>query len=86
MIPRLLAAAALIVVAGFALVHECSYGGGMGASYRQCKCRGVEWVLYDHTPADGPRRSLCIGLVTSRRCFRYIGGPEIDCRDRRRPR
>ncbi len=78
------AVAALVIVASillsaFLLIHECAYGGGMGARYQACDCRGVEWVLYDQTPADGPRKTMCLGIVRSTMCHRFIGGPQIEC-------
>ena len=76
----------LVVAAYFAFIRVCSYGGGMAAAYTECKCRGFEWLLYDHTPADGPRKSLCIGIVVSRRCLQFMGGPEVDCSKRRTSR
>jgi len=80
---RVLVAATALVAAYFGFVRECAYGGGMAAAYRECKCLGLERVVYDHTAADGPRKSLCIGIVTSGTCYAWMGGPEIDCRDRR---
>jgi hypothetical protein len=80
------AVALLLVVAGLAFVRVCADGGGMGAAYTECRCGGIERVLYDRTPADGPRRTICIGIVRARRCFRFMGGPEVDCRSRRAAR
>ena len=76
---KLLLALALWVVAVFLLVHECAYGGGMGARYRTCECLGVEWELYDRRPADGPRKTICIGIVQSTTCYRSDGGPAVEC-------
>ena len=59
------------------LVRTCAYGGGMGAAYRTCDCTGYEWELYDRTPSDGPRKTLCIGIVQSVTCFQSLGGPEM---------
>ena len=70
---------AVILLSAFFLIHECAYGGGMGARYKACDCRGVEWVLYDQTPADGPRKTMCLGIVRSTTCHRFIGGPQIAC-------
>ena len=70
---------ALYAVAGFLLVRECAYGGGMGAAYKTCECLGIEWELYDSRPADGPRKTICIGIVQSRTCHRFDGGPAIEC-------
>jgi hypothetical protein len=70
----------LIVVAlGFLFTGECAYGGGMGAAFRSCDCLGIEWVLYDHTAADGPRKTVCIGIVQSTECYLYIAGPRVNC-------
>ena len=68
---------------GLLLVNECAYGGGMGAAYKSCDCLGIEWELYDQTAADGPRKTLCIGIIRSRACYQYIGGPQVAC-DRER--
>ena len=51
----------------------------MGARYRACDCRGIEWILYDRTPADGPRRTMCLGRVRTTTCYRFMGGPQIEC-------
>jgi len=67
------------VLAAALLVSECASGGGMAARDRTCECLGVEWQLYDHRPADGPRKSVCLGVVRSRTCYRTTGGPVIDC-------
>jgi hypothetical protein len=64
---------------GLLFVVECAYGGGMGAAYRSCDCLGIEWEQYDRTAADGPRRTLCIGIVRSRECYQFIGGPRVEC-------
>ena len=56
-------------------VNECAYSGGMGAAYKSCDCLGIEWELYDRTAADGPRKTLCIGIVRSRECYQTMGGP-----------
>ena len=69
----------IVMAAGFLLVNECAYGGGMAASYKDCDCLGYEWELYDQTPADGPRRTICLGVVRSVTCYRYMSGPVIDC-------
>ena len=70
---------AVILLSAFLLIHECAYGGGMGARYKACDCRGSEWVLYDQTPADGPRKTICLGIVRSTTCHSFIGGPQIEC-------
>jgi hypothetical protein len=68
-----------LLVLGFLFTGECSYGGGMGAAHKSCDCLGLEWELYDQTAADGPRRTICIGIVQSTECYQYIGGPEAEC-------
>ena len=55
------------------LVQECAFGGGMGGDYTTCACLGVEWEEYDHRPADGPRKTWCVGLVMDRTCYPYTG-------------
>jgi hypothetical protein len=70
---------ALYAVAGFLLVRECAYGGGMGAAYKTCECLGIEWELYDSRPADGPRKTICIGIIQSTTCYTLEGGPVIEC-------
>jgi hypothetical protein len=70
---------ALGALVALLLVRECAYGGGMGARDRTCVCLGVEWQVYDQRPADGPRRSVCIGLVQSRTCHRTSDGGVITC-------
>ena len=70
---------ALYAVAGFLLVRECAYGGGMGAAYKTCECLGIEWELYDSRPADGPRKTICIGIIQSTTCYRLESGPVIEC-------
>lgn len=77
-----LALAVVVVAAGFVLVHPCASGGGMGATYRACKCRGIEWVTSDRTASDGPRRTTCLGWVTERSCYRTREGEEIPCAGR----
>jgi hypothetical protein len=69
----------VLAAAVWLLVHECAYGGGMGAAYRTCECRGVEWTVYDRRPADGPRFTICLGLVRSRTCYRLESGPVVPC-------
>jgi hypothetical protein len=78
-IAQVFAAAALVSAMLMLLVHVCAFGGGMGAAYQTCDCRGIEWEIYDHTPADGPRKTLCLGMVASRTCFQLQSGPEIPC-------
>ena len=69
----------ILVALGFLLINECSYGAGMGATYKGCDCFGIEWELYDQTAADGPRKTVCIGIVQSTKCYRWIGGPRVEC-------
>ena len=61
------------------LSRECASGGAMASRYQTCTCRGIEWLLSDQTAADGPRRTICLGWITSRSCFQYRDGPEIAC-------
>ena len=61
------------------LINDCSYVGGMGSSSTICDCSGIEWVLYDRTASDGPRKTICIGIVRSTRCYQYIDGPTVEC-------
>lgn len=70
----------MLVVAGLVLVNTCAEGGAMAATYRTCQCRGIEWKVYDRTAVDGRKRSICFGIVESRTCYLFIGGPEITCR------
>ena len=72
---------ALLVAAGFAFVRVCADGGAMASAYRTCECRGLEWQLYDRTPADGPRRTLCLGYLRSRTCYQFRTGPVVACSD-----
>jgi hypothetical protein len=76
---KLFLAIAVVGAAGFLLIRECAYGGGMGAAYKTCHCLGIERELYDHGPADGPRKTICIGIVQSTTCYRYTDGPVIEC-------
>ncbi|MGH7674359.1 MAG: hypothetical protein ACREMV_03725 [Gemmatimonadales bacterium] len=69
----------VLLGAGVALVSVCTDGGAMASAYRTCECRGIERQLYDATAADGPRRTLCIGIVRSRTCWQFRGGPEVTC-------
>ena len=68
-----------VSLAASLLVSECAYGGGMGALYKTCECRGVERELYDARPADGPHKTVCVGIVQSRTCYRMTGGPIVEC-------
>jgi hypothetical protein len=75
----LLAAAAVLAAGTWLLLQECASGGAMGGWSRNCSCHGVEWVVSDRAAADGPRRTVCFGWVSSRSCFQYRDGPEIPC-------
>lgn len=68
-----------VVVAGALLIRECAYGGGMGAAYKTCECLGIEWELHDSRPADGPRKTMCVGIVRSATCYQTEGGPIVAC-------
>lgn len=69
----------LLAGIGFLFIQVCADGGAMASAYRTCMCRGLEWEVYDRTAADGPRRTMCLGLVRSRTCFQSRGGPEVPC-------
>ena len=70
----------LVLGAASLLLHrECDFGGGMPGWYRECSCMGIERPDYDQTAADGPRRTICIGLVTSRTCYQYPDEPTVAC-------
>ena len=77
LVPLLIALSLLAL--GFLINGECSYGRGMGAAYRSCECLGLEWQLYDQTAADGPRKTVCTGIVQSTECYQYTGGPRVTC-------
>ncbi len=68
-----------VVVAGALLIRECAYGGAMGASHKTCECIGIERELYDSRPADGPHKTICLGIVRSRTCYQNTGGPIVAC-------
>lgn len=68
-----------VSLAACLLVSECAYGGDMGARYTTCDCLGVERELYDARPADGPHKTVCVGIVRSRTCYRMTGGPIVEC-------
>lgn len=70
---------AVLAAAWLLLYHECASGGAMASWYRACTCSGFEWVLSDQTAADGPRRTVCLGWVTSHTCFQHRDGPQIPC-------
>ena len=64
---------------GLATIRICADGGAMAGAYRTCECRGLEWQVYDRTAADGPRRTLCLGWVRSRTCYKFRTGPIVTC-------
>jgi hypothetical protein len=74
-----LLALVVFLAAGFVLVTRCADGGATGARYRTCECRGIEWVQYDRTAADGPRRTLCLDVISSTACHRSRGGEVMAC-------
>ena len=71
----------ILIGIGAILVNECSYFGGMGASMTACTCSGRELLLYDRTANDGPRKTICLGIVRSVDCYQGPGGPRIVCLD-----
>lgn len=75
------AMATTLAAAGVLLVRVCADGGAMAAAYQTCRCRGFEWELYDRTPADGPRRTVCFGFIDSRTCHQFRDGPIVPCRE-----
>ena len=75
----LTAVVATVSLAAWLLVSACAAGGGMGASERTCRCAGIEWQLHDARPADGPHRTVCLGIVRGRTCYQTTGGPAMDC-------
>jgi len=74
-----LGAVAALTLSAVLLVSECAYGGDMGARYKTCECLGLEWELYDVRAADGPHKTVCVGIVRSRTCYRMTGGPIVEC-------
>lgn len=69
----------LLLTLGLAFIRVCADGGAMASAYRTCDCRGLEWEVYDRTPADGPRRTLCLGVLRSATCYQSMSGPEVPC-------
>jgi len=67
------------VILGLLLIHECSFFEGMGAKATSCDCAGREWLLYDRTASDGPRKTIYIGIVRATECYQYFGGPTEEC-------
>ena len=76
---RVVAPMIAVLALGFFLVRTCADGGAMGSAYRACRCIGLEWTVYDRTAADGPRRTLCLGLTASRSCHQFREGPLVAC-------
>jgi hypothetical protein len=81
-IATLLLTILFVLALALRFLRECAYGGGIGAAYKSCDCLGIEWELYDHTAADGPRKTICIGIVRSIDCYQYMGGPPVECNGR----
>ena len=71
--------AGAVIVLGLAFVRVCADGGAMASTYRTCDCVGFEWQLYDGTEADGPRRTLCLGVTRAKTCYQFRSGPEVSC-------
>lgn len=78
MIRGLLLAAGLLAL-GWFFIRVCADGGAMGSAYQTCECKGFEWQAYDRTAADGPRRTVCLGILRSRTCWRSRGGQQVPC-------
>ncbi len=72
---------ALIALGFFLVTNECAYGGAMAGEYKDCECMGYEYQLFDQTPADGPRKTICIGLITETTCYEFRDGPVKTCGD-----
>jgi len=72
---------AAIALGAFLLIDECASGGAMAGEYKDCECMGYELLLYDQTEADGPRKTICVGLVTEMTCYGFRDGPEKPCGD-----
>jgi len=68
-----------VVVARALFVHDCEFGGAMAGAHRTCQCLGAERLVSDHTAADGPRHSVCYGLVANETCFAHRGGTQVAC-------
>lgn len=69
----------LTLAIGSQFIQECAFGGGMGAAYKSCDCAGIERLIYDRTEADGPRKTVCFGIIQSRECYSYLGGLPVNC-------
>lgn len=77
-----IAAIGLLLGLGFLAINECSYYAGMGASMKACTCTGREILVYDRTASDGPRKTICVGIVRTFECFQGPGGASIPCPER----
>jgi hypothetical protein len=76
----ILLATLIVVGAAFGLLgRDCELGGAMAGAHRTCDCLGAERLISDRTAADGPRHSVCHGIVLSTTCFRHREGPQVDC-------
>ena len=73
-----------VAIAWVLFYDECASGGAMGGWYQDCTCHGIEYVDYDNTAADGAMRTVCLGRVTARTCYRDRGGLEIPCNEIKR--
>jgi hypothetical protein len=51
----------------------------MGSLYQMCQCQGFEFQVYDRIAADGPRRTICVGVLRSRTCYQFRHGPTVAC-------
>ncbi len=70
--PTLSLRRALVLAAPFILVAVAAY-------FSIHDCRGFEWLVFDRTAADGPRRTVCLGFVAERTCYRHREGPVVPC-------
>ena len=69
----------VIALGVFVFINECAFGGAMAGVYKDCVCKGYEIQLFDQTEADGPRKTICIGIITETTCYQFRDGPERDC-------
>ena len=53
--------------------------GRCGDSWRRRPLPNASNSWRARRPADGPRRTLCIGIARSKECYQYIGGPTVEC-------
>lgn len=61
-----------VVIGGFIVFENvCATGGGSDSGYQVCGCLGYEFELYDQTSTGGPRRTICVGVITRRVCVQY---------------